>query len=166
MNTSSQPMTRDFNTAMTSLFLAFVAVLALWQAREFSEFGAIFPLVIASALLICSIVVLVRSLIARPQKEQAAVVDHEFGGLKRSISLIAVMLLWVSALEYTGFILTSGLGFLALALIADAERPTVFRTATYAGVAFAVVIALQLIFQHALKVRLPSGDFIAKLMGW
>lgn len=156
---------RDLSGAVVALAIAGVAGLALWQAREFSEFGSIFPIVIASALLAGSLAVMARSLVSRVRAVSAPTADEGHHGLLRSFALIAVLVVWVVALEWTGFVMTSAAGFLSIALIADSERPTLARSMLYAGVAIAVVGALKILFQYALKVRLPTGDLVTWLLG-
>jgi len=64
-----------------------------------------------------------------------------------------------------GFAISSWLGFVVLALIADRERPKPVRLAIFAGTGLSVVGGLQLVFQYGLKVRLPAGELLPQLFG-
>jgi hypothetical protein len=154
----------DWGTTLTAVAIAVVAVLALWQAQEFSALGSIFPLFVGGALLISSLAVLVRSLMANAAGPKVSD-DSDRAGLRRSLALVATMILWVLMLEWVGFAISSWLSFVALALIADGERPILRRTAVFAVAGLAVVGGLQLVFQYGLKVRLPAGELLPQLFG-
>lgn len=143
----------DLPGSLVALAIAAVAALALWQAREFSAFGSIFPVVIGATLLLACLAIVVRGFtIGAPTKAQFV-----FGaaGLWRSLALIAVMVVWALALEPAGFAVSSWVCFVGLALVADNRRPTLRRSALYAAVGLALVVGLQLLFGQLLNVRLP-----------
>ena len=54
----------DLPTAFVALAIAAVAAVAVWQAREFSRLGSIFPLVIGVTLLLASLGVFASSLMS------------------------------------------------------------------------------------------------------
>lgn len=167
MHSSPRPIA--IGTIAVTVVLAAVAGLALWQAREFSAFGSIFPFVIGGALLFGCAVLLARELFARGSAvatDGDATADaRSADGLRRSLALIAVLVAWAISLEWVGFVVASWLGFLVLAIIADTERPSLRGIALYAVAAAGVVGGLKLLFQYALKVRLPAGELITRLIG-
>jgi hypothetical protein len=150
----------DKGGAAVAALLAGVAVVILWQAQAFTAFASIFPRAVGIALLLCSLLVLWRSLRGGRSKPDA---DH--GGLMRSALLVVVMLAWVALLEIAGFALASWAGFLALALLANRDGLSAKRLAGFALAALVCVLLLQLLFQRGLDVRLPAGRWLPGLFG-
>ncbi|MBU1360313.1 MAG: tripartite tricarboxylate transporter TctB family protein [Gammaproteobacteria bacterium] len=141
--------------------LAAIAAAALWQSREFSPFAAIFPRAVGSALLLCSLLSLWRTL--RGRAAPAESIDR--GGAMRSAMLVLVLLLWVAMLDTAGFALASWVGFFVLTLLANRDPLRPGRVVVFAVGALACVLLLQLLFQRGLDVRLPAGVLLPKLFG-
>ncbi len=149
-----QPTSRtDAGAAAIAALLMLVAVAALWQSREFSALGAIFPRTIGTALAVGSAVSLWRSLRGRAATSRGIPRD----GAMRSLLLMLVMAGWIAALDRAGFAVSGVIGFVALAAITDREPLTVGRLVRYLLAAAVVVIGFQLLFVHGLKVQLPPG---------
>lgn len=143
----------DAGAIAIAALLMLVAVSALWQSREFSAMGAIFPRTIGAALLIGSAIVIWRSLRGRTPMSRGIPGD----GLLRGLMLIGVMVLWIAVLERVGFAVAGVAGFFALAAITEREPLSPARLFRFLLAAVAVVIAFQLLFVQGLKVQLPSG---------
>jgi hypothetical protein len=143
----------DLPTALVALAIAAIAALAVWQARAFSAFGSIFPLVTGTALLLASLAVFARGVTGRAPVKARFV--HGGAGLQKRLALIAVLLIWAFTLEWAGFAISSWVCFVGLALIADNRRPTLRRSALFAAVGLVVVFGLQFLFGQLLSVRLP-----------
>ncbi|MBA3589098.1 tripartite tricarboxylate transporter TctB family protein [Methylibium sp.] len=139
--------------------IAAVAAVMLWKANEFSQFGSIFPRVTGGAMLLGSLFVLGRTLLGKGPDDAKG----SSSGLLSSLALMVVMLVWILMLEVAGFTLASWVGFVALALIAGGERPSLRKAALYAVVGLVLVMALQLLFQQVLGVRLPAGVLLPAL---
>lgn len=149
----------DAGAALMAAVIAAVAALMLWEAGEFSQFGSIFPRVAGGVMLLGSLFVLGRTLLGKgPESAQ-----RSSSGLLSSVALMVVMLVWILMLEVAGFTLASWVGFLALALIAGGEWPSLRKAALYAVVGLVLVLALQLLFQQVLGVRLPAGELLPAL---
>lgn len=149
MNTKGQEA--DLSTSLVALMLAGLAALAVWQAREFSTFGSIFPIVIGITLFFTSLGVVVRALkYGAPVKER-----RNASAIRNSLALITVLIAWAATLEWLGFLVTSWLAFVALALLADGEKPTRRGVVLYCVVGVIVIGGVYLLFQHLLNVRLP-----------
>ncbi|MDQ2780603.1 MAG: tripartite tricarboxylate transporter TctB family protein [Pseudomonadota bacterium] len=163
MNHQTGPHKAD---AVMAVLLGAVAVAILWQARGFTAFASIFPKAVGAALLLCCALLLLRIWRQRARAQTAsaggdtAVITR---GLLRSGALVAVLVVWVALLETAGFTLTSSAGFLALALIAERDAPSLKRSIGYAVIALVVVLLLQLLFQRGLDVRLPAGVWLPGL---
>lgn len=149
MNTKGQEA--DLSTSLVALMLAGVAALAVWQAREFSTFGSIFPIVIGITLFFTSLGVFVRAL----KYGASAKERRSASGIRNSLALITILITWAATLEWIGFLVTSWLAFVALALLADGEKPTLRRVVLYCAVGVIVIGGVYLLFQHLLNVRLP-----------
>lgn len=149
----AKDLKRDLPTALVALLIAATAAAAVWEARTFSTFGSIFPLVTGVTLLLVSLAVFVRGVtVGSPAKELAA---RSPTGMRNSLMLIAVLVAWALALEWAGFVMSSWVSFVVLALIADNRRPTLRRSVNYAVVALIVVVGLQFLFGRLLNVMLP-----------
>jgi hypothetical protein len=143
----------DLPTGFVALVIAAIAAVAVWQARDFSTFGKIFPTVTGFTLLLASLGVFARCVTGR-----APVKERSFRGaaaMRNSLALIVVLIVWAFALEPVGFAISSWVCFVALALIADNQHPTLRKSLVYGIVGLVVVGGLQLLFQHMLDVRLP-----------
>lgn len=143
----------DAGAAAVAAVLMLVAVAALWESREFSAMGAIFPRTIGTALLVAGVVALWRALRGRAPMSRGIPRD----GAMRSLLLMLVMVGWIAVLERVGFAVAGVVGFAALAAITEREPLTVARLARYLVVGALVVIGFQLMFVQGLKVQLPSG---------
>lgn len=126
---------------------------ALWQSREFSALGAIFPRTIGVALLVASVITLWRTVrgVAPPTR------GLQRDGLLRGALLVAVISLWIALLEIAGFIAAGVVAYVALALVTERAALTWSRVLRFLVVAIAFVVAFQLIFVLGLKVQLPKG---------
>jgi CDP-diglyceride synthetase len=147
----------DVADALVAAAIAVVAILALWNAQQFSQFGSIFPRVAGGVMLLGSLALVCRALLGRGP----AGPKRSSSGLPNSIALIVVLLVWILALEWAGFVLASWVAFVALALIAGGERPSLRRFALYAVLGVVLVVGLQTLFQQVLNVRLPAGQLLA-----
>lgn len=143
----------DIGAAVVAALAMVVAGAALWEAREFSPLGSIFPRTIGIALLITAFAAMLRALMGRSVLSKGVPRD----GLLRSALLMLTMVLWIALLSHVGFIVTSVVAFFALAIIADREPATLRRLVAFAIVAVVVVVAFDLVFVRLLNVTLPGG---------
>jgi len=146
----------DVGAAIVAAMTAVIAGAALWESRDFSALGSIFPRTIGIALLLTGVAALVRALAGRGTPSRGIARD----GLLRSALLVSTMVLWIALLERVGFIASSVVAFFALALIADREPTTVRRVLVFAVASVVVVVVFYLVFVRALKVQLPHGALI------
>lgn len=149
----------DKAAAAVALLLAGVAGVILWQSRGFTAFASIFPRAVGTVLLLCCLGVLWR-LWRRPS---ATVRPLDVGAWLRSGALVAVMVGWVAMLETAGFTLSSVIGFLLLGLITDRGPLRAARLLGLVLAALLFVLAMQLLFQRGLDVRLPAGEWLPNL---
>ncbi len=143
----------DVGTLVAAAVLLLLALAALWQSREFSALGSIFPRAIGVVMVAASVIVLWRTLRRRAPPSRGFARE----GLLRGLLLIAVISLWIVLLERAGFALAGVIAYVALALVTEREPLTWRRLLRFAVVAIAFVAAFQLVFVHLLKVQLPVG---------
>ncbi len=151
------PRPADRGAAIVAALLMAVAAAALWQSRELSPLGAIFPRTIGVTLLAAGCVVLWRSL--RGSAPPSRGLPRE--GWLRGALMIVVMGLWIGVLERAGFAAASVVAFFALAIVTDRDPPAPARLLRFLAVALVVVLGFQLLFVQGLKVQLPTGSWFA-----
>lgn len=129
------------------------AALALWETREYSPLGSIFPIVIGSVLLLFCCLAFIRSLRAKSR----AVRGIQLSSLPRVAVFVAIMVGWVALLETAGFLLSGIVCFVLILLVANRDRLSVARLIAYLVAAVIMVFAFGYIFVDLLKVTLPRG---------
>lgn len=129
-----------------------MAVGALWQSRELSPLGAIFPRAIGAALLVDGAVVLWRC--RRRLGTKSRGLPHE-GWLRGALMVVVVA--WIDLFERVGFAATGVVVIFELAMITDRDSPRPMRLLRFLVVALGVVIGFQLRFVQRLNVQLPNG---------
>lgn len=125
---------------------------ALWFSRDMSIMASVFPRTIATLVLVFSIALLVRSIVARPTR-----VRPEPGSVGRRLGLIGVLLLWSLSLKWLGFIVASTLAAAALAFLAHYHGWTFKRAAAYVLVLGMIIAFFYTLFAILLNVPLPVG---------
>jgi putative tricarboxylic transport membrane protein len=149
-----QPPSRaDVGALVVTTILIGVGAIGLWQSREFSPLGAIFPRTICIVLMIAGGVTLWRTLRRRAPSSRGILNE----GLVRGVLLIAVMSLWIALLERAGFVVAGVVAYVALALVTERAPPTWQRVLRFLLAAVILVVLFQLIFVMGLKVQLPRG---------
>lgn len=147
----------DRGTLVVTALLLALALAALWQSRDFSSLGAIFPRAIGAVLLLACVITLWRVLRGRTRPARGLLQE----GVLRGVLLIVIIALWIALLEPAGFRVAGIVAYLLLALVTVREPLTIGRVARYLLVAIAFVVAFELLFVHALKVPLPAGTLFA-----
>jgi hypothetical protein len=147
------PERTDTGAIVVTTILVCVGVAGLWQAREFSALGAIFPRTICIALLIGSGVTLWRTLRRRSPPSRGLV----NAGLGRGLLLVALMSLWIALLEWAGFVAAGIVAYVALALVTEREPLSWPRVLRFVAAGVVLVVFFQLVFVVGLKVQLPKG---------
>ncbi len=147
------PRVLDVGALVASALLLLMAAAALWDSRNFSALGSIFPRATGVVAVVACLIVLWRILRRRSPPSRGFVRD----GLVRGLLLIAVISLWIAMLERAGFALAGVIAYVALALVTEREPLTWRRVFRFMVVAITFVAAFQLVFVHFLKVQLPVG---------
>jgi hypothetical protein len=152
-----EPRRIDVGAITVVALLLIIAAAALWQTRDFSPLGSIFPRTIGAALLIACVITLLRTLRRRTPMSRGLARD----GWARGALLILVMSLWIALFEKVGFVAAGVAAYVALALITERDPLTLRRLIRFVLVAVAFVAVFQLVFVQGLKVPLPVGTLFA-----
>lgn len=142
----------DGVSLMASAGFILLGAYALWETREMSALGSVFPRAIGSAMIVFAAADMVWSWL-RPRLGERPL----RGSMPRRLLLVSIMLLWALLLEHVGFLVTSVLASLLLLLVAHHGRWTPARASGYALGTLAVVGGLYCVFALGLGVPLPAG---------
>jgi len=138
--------------AVTLLLMA-IAIATLWESREFSSLGSIFPKVIGIALLLASGAALVQVLRCRSAPARGLPAS----GMLRGVLLIGAVSAWIALLEPLGFAASGLICFVAIVLVTNRDPWTLRRIAFYAVSMVAIVFVFNYVFVELLNVTLPRG---------
>ena len=135
------------------LALALLAVAVLWSARSFpnvpgQKVGAGFlPLLVGSGLLLCGLVLMLRSLRKRTVEAQPREAEH-FGS---ALVIVGVIALYVILVDKLGFLLVAPVGLVVMFRS--------FNVAWLQSLAWALggTLVVHLAFYKLLRVPLPWG---------
>jgi len=152
-----EPRRTDVGAITIVALLLIIAAAALWQTRDFSPLGSIFPRTIGIVLLIACVITLWRTLRRRAPMSRGLARD----GWVRGAALILVMALWIALFEKVGFVAAGIAAYVALAIITERDPLTLRRLVRFLLVAVAFVVVFQLVFVQGLKVPLPVGTLFA-----
>jgi hypothetical protein len=143
-----------------ALVLAAIGGVAIWQARDYSTLGQVFPMAIAGAMVVLCLLVVARNLLTRHAPPEIAA--DEPGGAAggsnlRRVLLLVVMTVWVVLLPVLGFYVASLLGFLGAMAVAIHDRPRP-REAVVMGIAATFLpLGFWLLMVEVLRIPVPRG---------
>lgn len=122
---------------------------ALWEAREMSVFGAIFPQLAGAGMVLGAVLLALRAVIWSPP------VPRDNGTVLRPLLMLGALAAWAVLLPVLGFVPTSIIGAGLCMLIAQQEAVSLRVLAVqFAGLA-ALVLLVALLFGRLLNVPLP-----------
>lgn len=154
MSPEAQPSRRDLGGMVFAALFVLLGVFALWDTQDVSPLGSVFPVTMASAMIVLSLFYIAVALLKPmpvPQRE-----THE--STPRRVLLVLVLFAWVAAMPWLGFAAAGLGGFLLLAAVAHHEPWTALRAVAYTLTGVAVVAGFQALFVVALKVPLPRAS--------
>lgn len=145
---------KDFGSIIVSFFLILFAIGAWYYAGEFSNMGAIFPKTFSLVLIFCSAGYIVVSLFKGTPEAKKTPGEQIWRGLV----LFAVLLIWCLLLKTLGFLVSSILSYIILAVLADHDhRPNPKRLLIHAGLGILIAGIFYIGFSEFLAVPLPKG---------
>ncbi len=120
-----------------------------------SMFGpGLFPMILASGLMIMSIILLVQTLLEKKNSNHSGI-DIKSPEIRRSFTSLIATIIYVIAMNYLGFIVSTVIFLLFLMyLLKNREYIKMII------VSIVVSIAIQIIFKTVLHITLPSGFLI------
>jgi putative tricarboxylic transport membrane protein len=127
-------------------------------ASALSPLGAVFPIAIAAALIVFSVLLIAMNL-RRPAGGVGETFDMH-GGAKRRIALGIVMLAWVLLMPEIGFLATSLAAFVAIMVIADYDGPSPKTWAIWIASGALICIGFWWLMANVLLLRMPVGALL------
>jgi putative tricarboxylic transport membrane protein len=149
---------RDHGTMLFAVIFSLLGLWVLWQTAGMSELGSVFPRTVAIVMILCSLGLIARALLAGKTAAEAGRGQEE--SMARRAMLVVAMLAWILLLPVLGFVLASILGFLALTAVANYDPWTPRLAGIYALSALIIVGAFYAVFALALNVPLPRGNLL------
>lgn len=146
----------------SALMLAFIA--ALWVQRDYSNpLGGLFPDTIMVIMAVFIAMTLLLSLRRTPaaratsSAEESTAAGETAGKLRRVLTVVVLLILWVWFYRPAGFAVTGVLGFASIAwYLGDRAQP--LRSGLWAlGVGALATFVIYLVFDYFLLVPLPPG---------
>ncbi|ATJ81824.1 tripartite tricarboxylate transporter TctB family protein [Halomonas beimenensis] len=134
------------------LFIALSGV-CIWQARDMSQLGAVFPTTIALVTLVAA-VMRIGQLALRGVRSN---VGRGRGSTPRRVLLVLAMAAWALAMPWAGFLLAGLASFVTLMLIAQHEPWTPRRLMGHLITGGVLVGCFYGLFALLLNVPLPVG---------
>ena len=147
---------RDIASLLSAVGFIVLGAAALYQTRDMSPLGSVFPRTIASAMILLALSYIVWSWL----KPHFAAGAFSGGSHLRRAVLAAIMLGWALLFARVGFLATSVAATLLLLAVANYDRWTPLRTFTYVASALGIVLGLYAVFRYGLLVPLPTGALL------
>ncbi len=149
---------------LPTLFVA-GAALCLWETREISQLGAVFPAVISLVVIAAGLLRLgqlgLRGVVANHERGSDSSSDPSSdpsaGSTPRRLALVGIMLAWALALPWLGFLLTGLASFVGLMVVAQYRRWHPRRLAGHLATGAVLVAFFYALFALVLNVPLPAG---------
>ena len=148
----SESARRDLRGIAGAILAIIGGALAYYYAGDFTSMGSVFPRTIAVVMIVTA-----AAYIAVAWLHPAVQATQPAGSVWRRFALVAVMAAWSLLLEKVGFLTTSLVCFVAIMVIANYDRWTPRKAATYTAASALLVGGLYAIFRFGLQVPLPEG---------
>jgi len=147
-------MPRD---AWIALVVAAASAISLWDLSRTPATGAFvktttFPIALAILILALSLLLFGGAFLRRPARAAPAPAPERRAAALRVVALAGLTAIYVAALPWTGYLVSSALYFGALSLVFGNRRPVSIIVAM-----IAVPLALLLFFEKYMIVLLPSA---------
>ena len=128
-----------------------LGILAISQTGDMSELGRVFPMTASLITIAAGSGVLIQIVLQRtPPRSDGNQIDY-----LRAALFALTMLIWAVALNRFGFIPTSGLAVVVVAVIARREPMSATSVIVHAVAGVVLVVGFSLLLSEVLNVRLP-----------
>ena len=142
---------KDKISFISGIFFVILSFILFYEASTLSPFGAVFPFVMTTILIILSIILIIRSF-----RFEIKVINQTISYVKIPL-LIIVFFMWINFLERTGFIITSLISFNLIVLINSGLNISLKRITLYMILGSIFILLLYFGFKNLLLVPLPEG---------
>lgn len=142
-------------TIVAGLFIALGAAVMI-ESRSMTALGAVFPIAIASTMIVVSVVLIVRNLVLGLRGSRSAAAG-EAGSVVRRVLLVAVMAGWIALLPVLGFFTASLIGYFAAMAVATWERLSLGELALLLVIGLGILAGFTLLMADVLLIPLPRG---------
>ena len=142
---------KDKISFISGIFFVILSFILFYEASTLSPFGAVFPFVMTTILIILSIILIIRSF-----RFEIKVINQTISYIKIPL-LIIVFFMWIYFLERTGFIITSLISFNLIVLINSGLNISLKRITLYMILGSIFILLLYFGFKNLLLVPLPEG---------
>ena len=144
-------MIKDLTSFISGICFVILSIVLFYEASQLSPFASVFPYAITSALLLLSILLIIRSIKINFE------VKKETVNTLKIVLLCIVFFAWIYFLERTGFILTSLIAFNLLILVNTGLSMSIKKIIIYMIFGSIFILVLYLGFKSLLLVPLPEG---------
>lgn len=149
--------------AMAVLFTC-LGVVLIRQTGSMTPMGSVFPITIATAMIVFSVLLIVRNVVigarATPADAPAEPTSEDsHRTMPRRIAFFAAMVLWIVALPILGFFFASLVGFFVIMAVALHERMSLREAVLLVVTGVAIVTGFYVIMREVLLIPMPEGMF-------
>lgn len=146
---------RDTAGMIAAGLLILVGLAVLWDSRDLSTLGAVFPRTIATVMILCCVIVIGQNMRRQCKARSAAGPQQE--SVPRRVFLSAALVAWAVALPVVGLFTTSLAGFAALLVIAEYNPWSARRAVAYGGIGLLAITVFYFLMRDVLLISLPRG---------
>lgn len=132
-----------------------VAISFVLQSRSLHQNSRIFPIMAALYLFGISLLLLLQSFMKTLPDQRPEIPEKK--NLLTIVITLSLILVWISLLNYAGFIVTSVVSLTSLTLMLDSKRITFNRAVNTFAIHTIIVVIIWIIFYRILLVPLPAG---------
>ncbi|EPC00417.1 hypothetical protein L861_14180 [Litchfieldella anticariensis FP35 = DSM 16096] len=136
------------------LFIA-LGSLFIWQSRDMSQLGSIFPVTIAVVTLLAAVLRLGQLVLHRVRDNT----ERQKGSTSRRVLLVVAMSAWALIMPWVGFLIAGVAGFFTLMMIAQYQPWTARRLLGHLVTGVVLVAGFYGLFAMLLNVPLPVGKW-------
>jgi putative tricarboxylic transport membrane protein len=147
---------RDTPAIVFGIAFVGIAAFVVQESWQLSTLGSVFPITIATALILLSLSMIGVNL-RLPSGKSVATGAESMKSTPRRIGLAGVMIAWSMLMPVVGFIVTSLGSMAALLVFAEYDRWTLRRASIYGAITVSIVIAIYFLMENALLIPVPIG---------
>ena len=144
-------LAEQWRQVLVALLGICLGAFAISQTSSMSELGRVFPITASLIAIAAGAGVLIQTIL-RPRTDAGATEQIDY---VRAGFFAVTMLVWASLLDRFGFVPTSGIAVVIVAIIARREPMSKTAILTHAVAGVVLVLGFSLLLREVLNVRLP-----------